>query len=476
MPDFSHLRGDAALAHGVAGRGKTRGVHRGSVIVVLAGMGHHAAASVREILAGTGAYAVGSDWSVDSPPDLIIPIVDRSEDLVTFLADLRAKMPDTPLLPVLDQDRLPADLERLLPHVADFLVAPVEAAELLARVRRLLPVDRCQETEGVTDRLAEVLGLDRLRGADPAFESIKRQILLAARADVPVLLTGETGTGKELTAQAIHYLSDRAAKPFLPVNCGAIPAELFENELFGHQRGAFTDARAPQRGLIAEAEGGTLFLDEIDALTPPTQVKILRFLEDLSYKPLGSPRGVHANVRLVAATNTDLRQKVREGSFRDDLFYRLHVVALHLPPLRERPGDIALLAEHFLRRYVKGDAGWRFAPDALEALRGYSWPGNVRELENVVRHVVVMNPPKPVSAEDLPLPIRPLPAAPGDGSFRGAKARAIAQFERSYLERLLEIHQGNITQAARAARQDRRTFRRLLQKYRLRASQRAGPA
>lgn len=317
----------------------------------------------------------------------------------------------------------------------------------------------------VADRLNESVGLELLRGEDPAFESVKAKILFAARSDVTVLVTGDTGTGKELTARAIHYLSDRSVKPFLPVNCGAIPADLFENELFGHHRGAFTDARSPQRGLVDEAEGGTLFLDEIDTLPPANQVKILRFLEDRTFRPLGSPRGIQADVRLVVASNANLRLKVQEGTFRGDLFYRLNVVALHLPPLRERVGDIGLLAEHFLRRYGKNDDRWRFSPEAFEILRGYGWPGNVRELENVVRHVVIMNPPKVILAGDLPLEIPEAREPAADGSFRAEKARAVTQFERSYLENLLQTYKGNITQASRAARQDRRTFRRLIQKY-----------
>ena len=315
------------------------------------------------------------------------------------------------------------------------------------------------------DRPNESAGLELLRGEEPAFESVKAKILFAARSDVTVLVTGDTGTGKELTARAIHYLSDRSVKPFLPVNCGAIPADLFENELFGHHRGAFTDARSPQRGLVAEAEGGTLFLDEIDALPPANQVKILRFLEDRTFRPLGSPRGIQADVRLVVASNVDLQLKVQEGTFRGDLFYRLNVVRLHLPPLRERPGDIALLAEYFLCRYGKSDERWRFSPEALEVLQAYGWPGNVRELENVVRHVVIMNAPKVVQPGDLPLALPAVTEDPGDGSFRAAKARAVTQFERSYLQNLLQTHKGNITQASRAARQDRRTFRRLIQKY-----------
>ncbi len=435
-------------------------------ILVLTSHASDAAARVRDILLATRVYAVSVERSAGAPTDLIIPIVGPTENSFSVLTELRASMPEVPLLPVFDETHLAKVLDRLPAGVTDFLVDPVRASELLARVRCLLPLGIKEETERVRDRLQEAMGLERMIGRVPAFEAVKQQILRVAKGDVTVLLTGETGTGKELTAQAIHYLSGRATKPFVPVNCGAIPPDLFENELFGHHRGAYTDARSHQQGLVAEAEGGTLFLDEVNSLTPAAQVKLLRFLEDRSYRPLGYPRNLKANVRLVAATNGDLDAKVREGTFREDLYYRLHVVTLRLPPLRERVGDIPLLAEYFLTRYAMTDNVWRFTPEALEAMCAYEWPGNVRELENVVRHQILMNTSKEIRATDLPWSTRPVEATP-DACFRTAKAHAINSFERSYLAGLLETHRGNITRAAQAARQDRRTFRRLIQKHRL---------
>lgn len=443
-------------------------------ILVLATEAQETGAQVLEILQGAGGYATSVKREEESPVDLVIPILGTFQNPRTVLTELRASLPEAHLLPVLDEKYLAESLERLPPGITDFLVSPVRASELLARVRCLLPRTTKEETERAQNRLQNAMGLERLIGVDPAFEACKQQILRVAKADVTVLMTGETGTGKELTAQAIHYLSERAAKPFVPVNCGAIPADLFENELFGHHRGAFTDARTDQRGLVAEAEGGTLFLDEINSLTTTAQVKLLRFLEDRSYRPLGVSRSIKANVRLVAASNSDLREKVHEGLFREDLFYRLHVVTLHLPPLRERVEDIPLLAEYFLRRYTMSDNGWRFSPEALEGMREYEWPGNVRELENVVRQLVLMNPSKVIRVEHLPWPTRSVEASPDD-SFRTAKARAIVRFERTYLAGLLQTHRGNITRAARAARQDRRTFRRLIQKHRMNPSQWASP-
>lgn len=444
-------------------------------ILVLADRAHDWGAKIREILLAAGGYAVSLERAVGPPADLVIPLLGPGQDALTVLTELRATVPDAELLPVLDEKHFLGALDRLLPGVTDFLVSPIRGPELLARVRRLVPLNVKEEAERVRHHLQESLALERLRGVDPGFEAVKQQIGRVAKADVTVLLTGKTGTGKELTAQAIHYLSGRATKPFVPVDCGAIPADLFENELFGHHRGAFTDARSHQQGLVAEAEGGTLFLDEIDALAPAAQVKLLRFLEDRTYRPLGSPRRIKANVRLVVATNIDLSDKVRERTFREDLFYRLHVVTLRLPPLRERVGDIALLAEYFLERHTTTHGRWRFSPEALEAMREYEWPGNVRELENVVQHLVVMKPPGLIRAAELPWPVRPVEVDLGDASFRAAKARAIAQFEQSYLAGLLQTHRGNITRAAQEARQDRRTFRRLIQKHRLDPSMWAGP-
>jgi DNA-binding NtrC family response regulator len=288
-----------------------------------------------------------------------------------------------------------------------------------------------------------------------------------ARSNDPVLITGETGTGKELCARALHYLSRRAGKPFLPVNCGAIPVELFESELFGHVRGAFTGAWTAQRGFIAEVEGGTLFLDEVEALSLGCQVKLLRFLEDHTYHSLGSSRLRRADVAIVAATNVALPRMVREGMFRADLFYRLGVLTLDLPPLRERREDIPRLVAHLWAR-CSGGQPRRFSGPALEALCRHDWPGNVRELENVIRQLVALTQAETIELQDL-AGIRPLPAT---ADFRGtslkrAKALAIEQFEKAYLSDLIQAHHGNITRAARAAQKERRAFGRLVKKYRL---------
>jgi two-component system, NtrC family, response regulator GlrR len=310
-------------------------------------------------------------------------------------------------------------------------------------------------------------GLVHLIGEDPAFLAVKQKLPLVAKCETTVLLTGETGTGKELCARALHYLSPRAGKPFLPVNCGAIPVELFERELFGHMKGAFTGAWDVQPGLIAEAEAGTLFLDEIETLSLQAQVKLLRFLQDHTYQALGSPRLKQADIWILAATNTALTDKVRDGTFRADLFYRLAVITLALPPLRERRADIPLLADKFLVRYAAryGKEPLHWSSRAMESLCHYAWPGNIRELQNVIQQLVVLTDARTIEPEDLSILPSPTSQSRSNDSFQQAKAQIIAQFEQDYVTELLRLHRGNVTQAARAARIERRTLGRLIKKY-----------
>jgi two-component system response regulator GlrR len=321
--------------------------------------------------------------------------------------------------------------------------------------------------DGVLPHLTRALGVRSLVGVSRSFLSEAAKIPTVAACDAGVLILGETGTGKELFARAIHYLSRRRAKPFVPVNCGALPVDLVENELFGHERAAFTGASTPEPGLIAEAEGGTLFLDEVDSLPLAAQAKLLRFLESKEYRRLGSSQLRHADLRVLAATNAVLEQAVADGRFRRDLYYRLNVVQLALPPLRERQDDVPLLAQHFLERYAReferGVHG--FSPEALRRLLAYAWPGNVRELENAVQRAVILTEAEDglVAAHDIDL--RDGPPAPGAEPFQVAKRRAVAEFERRYVTAVLAACFGNVSRAARAAQKDRRSFWTLVKKY-----------
>ncbi len=298
--------------------------------------------------------------------------------------------------------------------------------------------------------------------------AVSRQIEKIGRNSASVLIEGETGSGKELAARAIHARSDRRDGPFVAVNCGAVPDGLIETELFGHGRGAFTDAKDARAGLVAQAERGTLFLDEADTLSPKAQVSLLRFLQDLRYRPVGTSVEIAADVRIIAATNQDLQQLVDDGQFRSDLRYRVSILYLWVPPLRGRPGDIALLAEHFIRFYSDkyGVSSKRLHPDTLVWLKRYDWPGNVRELENWIHRELLLADGEEIgAAADLARVAAPrAPRAPA-GDLRTAKAQALAEFENAYLASVLAESRGNVTVAARLAGKERRTFGKLLKKY-----------
>ena len=377
-------------------------------------------------------------------------------------------------VPVLVFYRNPTgDLQDLLfPEIDDFFFEPINMAGLRLRVNRLLQQYAEVPDEGALAKISLLshFGLKQFIGQSPSFMEVINKIPRVASCDATTLLLGDTGTGKEMCARSIHYLSARASRQFIPINCGSIPENLFENELFGHASGAYTDARRSSTGMIAEAEGGTLFLDEVDSLAPSSQVKLLRFLQDQQYRQLGSSSYRQANVRVIAASNADLQLKVQKKLFREDLFYRLKVVLLSLPPLCERPEDILSLAEHFLkaaaREYERPAVVFSVA--AIQALTSYGWPGNIRELENVARQAVVLAKCRIIDVDDLKLSQDgsghiPLMLAP----FKIAKARTIETFERAYLTEALSAAGGNISQAARKAKQNRRAFFALLKKHAL---------
>jgi transcriptional regulator with PAS, ATPase and Fis domain len=317
-------------------------------------------------------------------------------------------------------------------------------------------------------------GASAFLGASPAFSAAIRAIERIAGCDATALVQGETGTGKELAARAVHYLSARREHPFVPVNCGAIPESLFESELFGHSKGAFTDAKDAKPGLVAHAEGGTLFLDEIECLSQKGQVALLRFLQDQSYRPIGGLLQT-ANVRIVAAGNRDLEHMMQTGEFRKDLYYRLALLTLTMPPLRERIGDSELLAMHFI---AVGSRRFRVPAkplhsSALEWFSRYQWPGNVRELENLIyREILLSETPDIRIVADIPAGQtedrrqkvnRRQPSWSGM-PYQRAKSMVLKDFEQLYLISLLTQAKGNVSAAARLAGKERRSFGRLLQK------------
>jgi DNA-binding NtrC family response regulator len=307
-----------------------------------------------------------------------------------------------------------------------------------------------------------------LLGTSPVFLEALRVIGRIAAVDATALIQGETGTGKELAARAIHYLSRRRNFPFIPINCGALPDNLVESELFGHERGAFTDAKHASRGLVAQAEGGTLFFDEVEAMTPRAQVVLLRFLQDRKYRPVGGRLVSNGDLRIIASSNVDLEELVRRSEFRRDLLFRFSILSVTMPPLRERRPDVLLLAEHFLHCFTRqyGRPAKRMHPDTIAWLLAHDWPGNVRELENVMLREFLLADGDVIRIR-LSDPAAPSRAADGDveRTFKSAKAQAVAEFEKTYLGHLLTKTCGNISLAARIAGKDRSALNKLVKKH-----------
>jgi two-component system response regulator GlrR len=327
----------------------------------------------------------------------------------------------------------------------------------------------CQQRRPIepsTDAFARL----NLLGKSPIFGQTLRLIERIASVDATVLIQGETGTGKELAARALHYLSNRRESPFVPVNCGALPDTLIESELFGHERGAFTDAKQASRGLVAQAQGGTLLFDEVEAITPRGQGVLLRFLEDHQYRPLGGRLVTTGDLRIIASSNVDLEELVSRNQFRRDLLFRLTILSLTMPPLRQRGRDVVLLAEHFLHRFAiqYGRPAKGLHPDSIGWLLAYDWPGNIRELQNLMLREFLL-------ADDDMIRIPMASHAAGQRAadeeldlqqtFKSAKAQAIARFERTYLGQLLTRTSGNISLAARISGTDRSALNKLVKKH-----------
>jgi DNA-binding NtrC family response regulator len=349
-----------------------------------------------------------------------------------------------------------------------YVTKPFHNDEILIQVKRALEQQRLQKelkrlrTEvQARERFLNIIGQSQTM--QKVFETI------AQVSDLPanLLIEGESGTGKEIIARAIHFNSSRATGPFVPVNCAAIPENLLESELFGYVRGAFTDARRDRRGLFQEASGGILFLDEISEIPLGLQAKLLRVLEDKEVRPLGTNQAEKADARVVSASNQRLEECVRAGRFRQDLFYRLNVIRIELPPLRERREDIPLLVNHFIEKFAP-EAKRRLEgihPEALAALKSYDWPGNIRELEHMIERAVLLGKGAAIALEDLPVDL----VARGEGAFVVAQALAkdlsLHELEREYIARVLERTHGNKTEAARILGVDRTTLYRKLEEY-----------
>ena len=378
--------------------------------------------------------------------------------------------PEIPIVVMTAFATIESAVELLRAGAYDYVTKPFTMEALFGRVGKA--AERLQLLAEIRTLKNAIDGLDGSRtivGSSPSMMRVLRQLPSVARSGASVLLNGESGTGKEVIAQALHKSSPRAEQPFVTVNCGALPETLLENELFGHVRGAYTDAREAHSGLIKEADGGTLFLDEIGEMTPATQVKLLRFLQEKEYRPVGSTQTYKVDVRIIAATNRDLKRAIADGSFREDLFYRLNIIPLTLPPLRERKDDIPLLVGHFVKKFARDmDAQVeRFSPLAIQKLMSYDWPGNVRERENKVQQVVALAETNVILPEQVELPAAETIARPDGGlkSFKEAKREVVDAFEIGYITKALAMTGGNISEAARLADKHRRAFWEIMKKH-----------
>jgi len=404
--------------------------------------------------------------AVASAEDALRELAVRDYDLVltdvrmpgmgglALLAAIQRTHPDLMVIVMSAYGSHDAAVEAMKAGAYDYLSKPFRPDEVVLVLRKAEERERlARENRRLRRELASDFGPEHLVGQSEAMQAVVRQVRKLAPQRTTVLLTGESGTGKELVARALHDLSPRAACPFVAVNCGAIPAELIESELFGHVKGAFTDAVRNKKGLVAEADGGTLFLDEVGELPLPMQVKLLRFLQEEEVRPVGDNRSIRVDVRVVAATARDLGKAVQAGQFREDLYYRLDVVGVRLPPLRERPEDVEPLARHFLARFgaLRPDLPRLELSDAArDALSAWRWPGNVRELRHALERAVVLAEGELIREEDLPDAVRagggPAPAPPPDGDL--SVKRATRELEERLIRAALARTGGNRTRAA----------------------------
>ncbi|MEK6802261.1 MAG: sigma-54 dependent transcriptional regulator [Nitrospirota bacterium] len=386
----------------------------------------------------------------------------RAEDGLALTEELMQIQPGLPVIILTAHGSIPNAVEAMQRGAFGYLTKPFDDKELKATLdKALIQLRMTREIQRLKSLVKELYGLENVIARSPAMQRLFQQVAQIADSDATVLLTGETGTGKEVLARVLHANSRRSKGPFVALNCAAISETLFESELFGHIRGAFTNAVAAKRGLFQSANGGTLFLDEIAEMSLPMQVKLLRAVQEREVREVGADYATKVDVRIITATNKDLAESVKTGTFRHDLYYRVSVVPLAIPPLRERKDDIPLLAQHFLKQSAKrSNKDVRgFTPAAMHRLMVYPWPGNVRELENAVEKAVVM------SRQDMVLP-ELLPTA-GVASDIGLKplTEAKEEFERSYLRNVLQMTGGNISRAAQFAGRYRADFYKMLKKY-----------
>ena len=413
----------------------------------------------------------------------IVDLMLANGDGLTLMDQIRAIRPDVPTIILTAHGTIESAVEAMRRGAYSYLTKPFERSDLLLQIERALEHRKLNwEIKRLKELLNERFDFANIIAHSGKMRAIIDIVTRIATLDSTVYIDGESGTGKELIAKAIHLASDRKDQPFVALNCAALPETLLESELFGHERGAFTGAVKSTKGLFTQAHGGTLFLDEIGDMPLATQSKLLRVLQERQFYPVGSEAPVAVDVRVIVATNKDLEEQVRRGLFRDDLFYRIHVIPVHLPPLRERKEDIVPLVDHFLkkcRQQMKKDVKG-LTPEALRKLMLHDWPGNVRELENTIEYAVAMTR-KDMVGDEYILPGKVAPQEAGLGA-NGAREKSLAgseglrslkdardAFERDYLTQVLALAEGNVSHAAKLAGKYRADFYDLLKKHDLRA-------
>lgn len=421
------------------------------------------AADFRVETSGSGQQALGK---LDTfLPDLIITDL-RMEgmDGLTLFSSVQKKYPSLPVIILTAHGTIPDAVEATHKGVFSYLTKPFDGQQLLLNIKAAL--EQCYLTTDKNSEAKDPAWRSEIITQSPAMEELLKQTQRVAQSDVSILIQSDSGTGKELLACAVHKASLRHEKPFVPINCAAIPENLLESELFGHRKGAFTGADNNHTGLIEAADGGTLFLDEIGDMPLEFQAKLLRVLQEREVRPVGTTQSVPVDVRVISATHTDLDEAIQTGTFREDLYYRLNVVTLELPPLSKRREDISLLANHFLqqvRKRSKNSVANSFSPEAMKILITAPWPGNIRQLINVVEQVAILTVTPSISEAQINKALR------GKTGEITPLAEAQSEFERNYLVQILQMTRGNVTHAAQLAKRNRTEFYKLLRRHQLEA-------
>ena len=358
----------------------------------------------------------------------------------------------------------------------DFITKPFDHEDLIRMLSKALERSRLlKENLDLQLRIKEREPFQNLIGKSPAMRKVYQTVQMIAKSDVTVLITGESGTGKDMVARTLHSLSHRGERPYVTVNCPTLPENILESELFGYRKGAFTDASTDKIGLFEEAKNGTIYLDEIGDIAPAIQAKLLRVLQEKEIKPLGQTKSVKVDVRAISSTNQDLKEKIRKNKFREDLFYRLNVINLHMPPLRERKDDIPLLADHFLKHYCKKyDKPLKsLSPKLMDLLLQNNWEGNVRELKNTINRAVLLSPGETIKPHEIgwdrEFPDGTIVGDIGEMSYREAKEEVLQRFHAEYLGQLLRRNNGNVSHSARECGMERQALQQILKRYGLKS-------